>query len=75
MPPERAGGGGPAWLFIEVEWFVAVVVEVKSISCRSQVLSIITAISQVRTSEQGCGSWGLILDGRYPWCPPTQPSS
>lgn len=51
-------------------WFV----EVKSISCRSQVLSIITAISQVKASEQVYGGWGLILDGHYPWCPPFQPS-
>lgn len=40
------------------------VVEVKLISGRSQVLSIITAISQVRA---GCGVRGLLLDGHYPW--------
>lgn len=52
-PGRGQAGEAQRGYLLECNGLWPLVVEVKLISCRSQVLSIITAISQVRTSEQG----------------------
>lgn len=65
IPMPRRGRPGEARraYLLECNGLWPLVVEVKSISCGSQVLSIITAISQVGASEQGHGAGRLVLMG------------